>query len=359
MQDYTTKLGSQPANSTSAPSADTDAAELSHTMGERGGSLLITGASGFVGSHLVEEGLQQGMEVWAAVRGSSSKRWLTDPRIHFIELNLGSDEALRQQLEEHVKTYGAWDHVIHAAGLTKTKNTDDFYRVNTQGTERLARLLLQTQALKGRFVFVSSLSIMGALHEDDYAPIRAEEPAQPNTAYGRSKMEAEQRLAAIPELDYVTLRPTGIYGPREMDYKIMADSIRQHIDFAVGYKQQIITFVYVADVVQAAFKALTRGTTGKAYILSDGHDYNSRAFSDLIQSTLGVRCVLHIKAPLWFLKFVCRLGIHPTLNMDKYFILSQRNWRCDIQPARQELGYEPEWPLKRGVEACREWYLSK
>lgn len=330
--------------------------------------ILITGASGFIGSHLVEEGLRQGMEVWAAVRSTSSRRWLTDTRINFVELNLGNDQALSQQLADHVRQHGAWDYVIHAAGATKVKNPDDFFRINTEGTERLARLLLatytdaegrETRALTGRMVFVSSLSIMGALHEEDYTPIRADEAAQPNTAYGRSKMEAEQRLAAMPELDYVTLRPTGVYGPREMDYKIMADSIRQHIDFAVGYKQQVITFVYVDDVVQAAFKALTRGERGKAYILSDGHDYDSRAFSDLIQQTLGIHCVLHIKAPLWFLRLVCRLGIHPTLNMDKYHILSQRNWRCDIQPARRDLGYEPQWPLQRGVEACREWYRSK
>lgn len=331
-------------------------------------SILITGASGFIGSHLVEEGLRQGMQVWAAVRSSSSRRWLTDPRINFIELNLGSDEALSAQIAEHVKAHGAWNYVIHAAGATKVKNPDDFYRINTEGTERLARLLqasyttaegTTTQALTGRFVFVSSLSIMGALHEEDYSPIRADEPAQPNTAYGRSKMEAEQRLAAMPDLDYVTLRPTGVYGPREMDYKIMADTIRQHIDFAAGYKEQVITFVYVEDVVQAAFLALTRGERGKAYILSDGHDYTSRSFSDLIQKTLGIRCVLHIKAPLWFLKFVCKLGINPTLNMDKYYILSQRNWRCDIQPARHDLGYEPQWPLERGVQACKEWYQSK
>lgn len=320
--------------------------------------ILITGASGFIGSHLVEEGLRQGMEVWAAVRGTSSRRWLADPRINFIELNLGSDEALRTQIATHVAEHGPWHHVIHAAGATKVKNPDDFYRINRDGTERLARTLLGERALQGRFVFISSLSIMGALHEDDYAETRDSDTAQPNTAYGRSKLEAEQRLAAIPGLDYITLRPTGVYGPREMDYKIMADSIRQHIDFAAGFRRQVITFVYVEDVVQAAYLALTRGTTGRAYILSDGHDYTSRSFSDLIQEVLGVRCVLHITAPLWVLRLVCRLGINPTLNMDKYHILSQRNWRCDITPARQELGYTPQWPLRRGVEACREWYMQ-
>ena len=318
--------------------------------------LLITGSSGFIGSFLVEKGLEKGCEVWAAVRKSSSRQWLQDERINFIELNLGDDAALRQQLTEHVSAHGAFDHVIHAAGVTKCKNPDDFYKINSEGTERLARLLLETKALKGRLVYFSSLSILGALHEDDYAELTENDVPQPNTAYGKSKLLAEQNLAKVAGLDYVILRPTGVYGPREKDYKIMADSIRKHIDFAAGYKKQVITFIYVRDLVDAAYAALTKGVSGKAYILSDGYDYSSRAFSDLIQKTLGVKCVLHFKAPLWFLKFVCRLGVSPTLNLDKYYILSQRNWRCDINPAREELGYDPQWPLERGVEETKEWY---
>ncbi|MBS5613960.1 MAG: NAD-dependent epimerase/dehydratase family protein, partial [Prevotella buccalis] len=88
-------------------------------------SILITGASGFVGSHLVDEALQRGMEVWAAVRPSSSRRYLQDERIHFIELDFSSEERLVQQLEGH-----AFDYVVHAAGVTKCVHPDDFHRVN-------------------------------------------------------------------------------------------------------------------------------------------------------------------------------------------------------------------------------------
>ena len=318
--------------------------------------ILITGSSGFIGSFLVEKGLEKGCEVWAAVRKSSSRQWLQDKRINFIELNLGDENVLREQLKNHVAEHGAFDHVIHAAGVTKCKNIDDFYKINSDGTERLARLLIENQAVTGRFVYFSSLSVLGALHEDDYAELTENDVPQPNTAYGKSKLLAEQNLAKIEGLDYVILRPTGVYGPREKDYKIMADSIRKHIDFAAGFKKQVITFIYVRDLVDAAFSALTKGVSGKSYILSDGQDYSSRAFSDLIQKTLGVKCVLHITAPLWFLKFVCRLGISPTLNMDKYHILSQRNWRCDITPAREELDFDPQWQLERGVNETRDWY---
>lgn len=344
--------------------------------------ILITGASGFVGSFLVEHALAEGFDTWAAMRRTSSRQYLTDPRTQFIELDLGNDARLQDQLRQHVAEHGAFDCVIHAAGATKAPSEAAFRKVNAEGTERLARLLLQTGALvpQGRFVFVSSLSVMGAALEAPlrdaegrplqgparYRPVSADDEPRPNTAYGRSKLEAERRLAGIEGLNYVVLRPTGVYGPRERDYFLMADSIRRHVDFAVGYRPQIITFIYVRDLVDACFAALTRGERGKAYLLSDGLDYDSRAFSDLLQQEMGVRGVLHITAPEWVLHGVCAFNTRlarfthkmPTLNMDKFQILRQRNWRCDITPARTDLGYTPQWPLHRGVKEAVAWYKA-
>ncbi len=315
--------------------------------------ILITGAGGFVGSHLVERALAEGMEVWAAVRATSSRAYLTDPRLHFIVLDFDGEADLPAALTAHLAETGrAFDHVIHAAGVTKCRQTADFFRVNTQGTARFAAALLRTKALKGRFVFVSSLSVMGESHD----------VPRPNTAYGKSKLEAEAALEALIRegLDVVILRPTGIYGPRERDYLMMAQSIAKGIDFAVGFAPQHITFIYVSDLVAACFLALTRGTTGGRYALSDGNTYNSRAFSDLIREALGKRFVLHITAPIWLLRMVCTIsewwaglrGASTTLNRDKFHILAQRDWRCDISPAQTELGYQPQVDLASGV---RKW----
>lgn len=331
--------------------------------------ILITGASGFIGSFIVEEAIKRGFDVWAAMRKSSSRQFLSDNRIHFIELNLASEEDLKQQLAGH-----SFDYVVHAAGVTKCLDKQDFFRINTEGTQHLVRALMELDMPLKRFVYISSLSIMGAIREEQpYQEIRESDEARPNTAYGESKLEAEQWLDAFSQeltansqqpLPYVILRPTGVYGPRERDYFMMAKSIKAHTDFAVGFKQQDITFVYVTDVVQAVFLALEKGKTGRRYFLSDGEVYQSSTFSNLIRQELGNPWWIRITAPLWLLRIITffgeRIG-HMTgkvtaLNNDKFHIMRQRNWRCDIEPARRELGYEPQVKLEEGVRRSIKWY---
>ena len=322
--------------------------------------ILITGASGFIGSFIVEEALKRGFETWAAVRKSSSREYLKDKRINFIELNLSSKEQLVKQLEGHV-----FDYVVHAAGVTKCLNKQDFRRINTEGTKNLVEALLELQMPLKRFVFVSSLSVYGAIREQQpYEEIRETDTPLPNTEYGKSKLAAEQFLEKLSGFPYVILRPTGVYGPREKDYFIMAKSIKQHSDFAVGYKRQDITFVYVSDVVQAVFLAAEKGQTGRKYFLSDGEVYQSTTFSDLIHEELGRPWWIRITAPVWVLRVVTFFGEYvgrltgkvTALNNDKYNILKQRNWRCDIQPAIDELGYKPEVQLREGVHRAITWY---
>ena len=322
--------------------------------------VLITGASGFIGSFIVEEALRRGMEPWAAVRRSSSREYLRDERIRFIELNLSSEEELRLQLAGH-----QFDYVVHAAGVTKCLNPDDFYRVNTEGTKHLVNALMALHMPLERFVYLSSLSIFGAIREQQpYEEIRETDTPRPNTVYGKSKFAAEEWLMETCSFPLVILRPTGVYGPREKDYFLMVKSIKGHTDFSVGYQRQDITFVYVKDVVQAVFLALDHGRAGRCYFLTDGQVYQSTDFSDLIIKELGHPWCLRFKAPIWVLRAVTCIGDWvgrmtgklSALNNDKYHILRQRNWRCDIQPAIEELGYNPEYPLERGVHETMAWY---
>jgi nucleoside-diphosphate-sugar epimerase len=147
----------------------------------------------------------------------------------------------------------------------------------------------------------------------------------------------------------------------------MAKSIKGHSDFAVGYDRQDITFIYVKDLVQAVFKSMERDEcVGKAYFLSDGDVYESVTFSDLIQKELGIKFLIRIKAPVWVLRIVTAVGDRwmkmtgkmSALNNDKFNILKQRNWMCDITPAKRDLGFKPEYNLERGVKEAIAWYKA-
>jgi nucleoside-diphosphate-sugar epimerase len=330
--------------------------------------ILITGASGFIGSFLVEEALRRGEEVWAGVRANSSRRYLTDPRIHFATLDLSDETRLRTQLEAYRSEMGSgWDLIIHAAGVTKCRKAEEFMEGNYHATRHLVDALIALQMQPAQFFYLSSLSVLGPLHEADGRPFTEDDEPRPNTAYGRSKRAAEEYLQSLPGFRSVIFRPTGVYGPREKDYFLMARTIQRHLDFSVGYQPQALTFIYVTDLVRALFSAYERGLTRGCFLLSDGNTYSSAHFSDLLRDELGVRGVLHITAPLWFLRLVCAVsqtlsgwvGKASTLNRDKYQIMKQRNWQCNITPARDELLYQPKYPLERGVRDAIAWYKQE
>lgn len=327
---------------------------------ESGGSVLITGASGFIGSFLVEEAVRRGFDTWAGVRATSSRTYLQDPRIHFLELDFGKPDALRRQLAGH----GRFDYIVHCAGVTKCIDPADFERMNHRQTCDFIDALRELDLVPRQFIFISTLSVFGPVHERTYEPICDSDTPCPDTAYGRSKLKTEQYLQRLEGFPYVIFRPTGVYGPRERDYYLMAQSIRRHVDVAAGFRRQDLTFVYVADVVQAVFLAIGKGVARRAYFLSDGQVYSSRTFSDLLIREMGNPWVIRLKLPLFALKIVSlcaewwakRRKKASTLNRDKYHIMKQRNWRCDTGPAVRELGYAPAYDLDRGVRLTVAWY---
>lgn len=249
--------------------------------------ILVAGASGFIGSFLVEEGLAQGMQVWAGVRKSSSRKYLQDKRIHFAELDFTDSDRLASQLLKHKEEHGGWDYIIHCAGVTKSLDKAGFEIGNYWATRHFIETLKRLDMVPVNFIFVSSLSIFGPIREKDYSSICETDTPVPNTAYGISKLNTEKYLQSLNDFPYVIFRPTGVYGPRERDYFLMVKSISNHVDFVAGFKRQDITFIYVKDLAQAIYLAINKGVKYRSYFVSDGDVYNSRTFSDLIRKELG------------------------------------------------------------------------
>lgn len=316
--------------------------------------VLITGASGFVGSHLVERSLQLGYETWAALRPTSSRRHLRDERIRFVGLDYTDGDTLADRLRECPR----WDVIIHCAGATHCLHRSDFYTANYEGTRRFIDALTALGKVPRQFIFMSTLGVYGPQHEQPpYPPITTADTPHPNTHYGCSKLMAEEYMMGTEGFPYVIFRPTGVYGPRDRDYRILIDGIRHHVELSLGFRHQAITFVYVRDLVQAVFLAIQHGISRRAYLVTDGNSYTARDFGHIVRQALGNPRVLHLSLPLWVGRMAALLcdgighliGHSLTLNSDKYRILGQRNWTCDITPLVSELGYTPEYDLQRGI----------
>jgi nucleoside-diphosphate-sugar epimerase len=326
--------------------------------------ILITGASGFIGSFLVEKALDQNMEVWAGVRRSSSREYLQDKRLRFIDLHFGDKEKLKRQLADFFSTNGKFDYIIHNAGITKTLNVKEFDTVNFVNTRNLVEALIETGATPRKFLLMSSLSAYGAGDEKNYTPFKLSDMPVPNTVYGKSKLKAEQLLTSLTDFPYMILRPTGVYGPREKDYFLMLKVVRAGFDVGAGFNPQRLTFIYVKDLADAAFLALESPLVNKRYFVADGDVYTGKEYTCLVKETLGKKFVLNIKIPLWLLKCASIVaedlskltGKPSTLNRDKYKIMRQRNWACDITPLVNELGFSPKYSLIDGLKESVDWY---
>lgn len=331
-------------------------------------TLLVVGAGGFIGGFIASEGLRRGYDVTVAVRQSTSRRYLSDERLNFAVLDYDAPDALATQLQEAAPQSGAWDYVIYNLGATKCANFADFNRINFGYLRTFCEALASKGMMPRRLLFMSSLSALGNPGDRDYAPIDASTPARPNTRYGLSKIKAETYLESHPDIPWTIFRPTGVYGPHERDYLMMIKSIDSRFDFAVGFRKQLLTFIYVDDLVGAMFDAIAApATLHKKYIISEPRAYTQAEFRRIVADALGKKWVIPVKLPLWaayvasvVAEKVAAVRLKPsTLNRDKFKIMRQRNWNCSVADAERDFGFTVRFPLERGIAETVEAYLKE
>lgn len=328
----------------------------------QGTRLLVIGAGGFIGGFIAEEGLRRGMDVTVAVRKSTSRRYLTDPRLHFLVLDYDDPTSLTATFERSTP----WDYVIYNLGATKAVNYGDFKRVNFEYLRRICEVLKSTGRAPRRLLFMSSLSAIGPGDEKNYTPLDANTVPAPNTRYGQSKIMAEQYLEHMAGIPYIIFRPTGVYGPHEQDYLMMVKCIDSHFDFGVGFRRQMLTFIYVEDLVRAMFDALESGAENRTYIISEPRAYTQKEFRGIVADALGKKWVIPVRLPLWAAwvasaaaEKIARWQMKAsTLNTDKFRIMRQRNWNADISPAVDEFGFNPQVDLREGIRRTVEAYRA-
>ena len=331
-------------------------------------TLLVVGAGGFIGGFICKEGLRRGFDVYAAVRESTSRRYLDSPEIKFVVLDYDNPDSIGISLRDSAPDHSGWDYIIYNLGATKALNFSDFNLVNYLYLRNFVAGLEEEGLMPKKFLFMSSLSALGPSDEKDYTPITSGTIPNPNTRYGLSKIKAETFLETSPAIPWIIFRPTGVYGPHEKDYLMMVKCIDRHFDFGVGFRPQMLTFIYVEDLVGAMFVALASDRTlHRKYIISEPRAYTQKDFRQIVKKALGTRCVIPVKLPLWaayIASYVAeQIGnwtLKPsTLNRDKFKIMKQRNWNCSVDDAVRDFGFKVNYPLERGVEEIVKAYIAE
>ncbi len=320
--------------------------------------VLITGATGFLGFHIIEYCLSLGYTVYAGVRANSDTSHLKNYAILYIELDYSDVGLLIKQLEVQ-----QFDYIIHAAGSTKSKTEAAYNLVNAEYTRNLALAVRSLKSPVKKFLFVSSLAAIGPLKNTDQE-IKDDSSPQPVTKYGKSKLLAEKYLSEITGLPLVIIRPTAVYGPREKDLFILFKTINNGFEPYIGKFKQQLSFIYVKDLAKVIIDALESDiVSGKAYNISDGKVYDRYALAIFIKKALHKKSlILHL--PIAVVSIFASLidmiysnsKVTPTLNKDKMAELTAINWGCSINEARRDLKFNPEYDLEMGITDTIHWY---
>ena len=330
------------------------------------GIILITGASGFIGSFLVEEALKRDLTVYAGIRKSSSRQYLKDPRILFAEIDFTDKEKIKQFLLENKRKGIVFDYIIHNAGLTKAKKKEDFYRVNYTITRNFVEALSESGMVPRKFLYTSSLAAYGPGDHLSMKPVMLSDTPKPVDEYGKSKLEAEKYLMSLTDFPWLIIRPSGVYGPRETDYFVYFQTINRGMEPYIGSRPQILTFIYVRDLVRLILDAMLSDISGRSYFVTDGKQYTSREFAAITKKHLN-RKTLRVTLPAGLVggiafameKVFSITGSMPTLNTDKFNIMKSLNWTCQVDELQNDFNFTAEYDLDKGVKEALEWYKKE
>jgi dihydroflavonol-4-reductase len=321
--------------------------------------VLVTGGTGFIGSHLIETLLQKGIQVRCLLRKSSNLKWIKSLPVEYA----WGDCRDRVSLKEAVKGV---DQVFHSAGVTRAVRRETFFEINAYGTENLIRACLEHNPDLQKFIYVSSQAAAGPSPNGNRK--KETDVCQPVSPYGQSKrMGEELALSHEHKLPLLILRPSAVYGPRERDIYFFFRLLSKGIHLCASNPDQHISLCYVQDLVQAIFLAAeTRPSRGEIFFVSDGQDYPIEKVGDAFAQALGTHA-FRLCVPKWILlgiasfsEYVSQVSQKPPLiNRGKVEELVQRNWVCDITKAKTVLSYTPGTPLARGAQLTVDWYRKE
>jgi nucleoside-diphosphate-sugar epimerase len=322
--------------------------------------VLLTGASGFVGSHILDSLRARGLETVVLLRATSNTRFIL-PHLPDLEVRLGSitdPASLRASLADIT-------HVIHCAGATRALRTAHFTEANQVGTRNVVEAIAGAGHCVERLVHLSSLAAVGpALPE---RPADEEQTPAPVSDYGRSKLAGEQAVAQGCRVPFVILRPPAVYGPRDGEFLRLFKAVKAHLSIHLMGGPRALSLVYARDLAGAVLAALTHPQApGRTYHVASPDWVAPGRLADEMAAQLGVRTVA-LPLPVAFLWPVClfqdgwsRLTRKPSLlGLQKYPEIRAPGWVCNASRLRRELGYVCSTRLDQGIAETLAWYRQE
>jgi len=319
--------------------------------------VLLTGASGFVGSHILDRLCEERVPTAVLLRPESARRFLHH-RLPEIEVRPG---RISHSGELDAALEGV-THVIHCAGAVRALRSEDFFTVNQLGTRNVVEAIHRRGAQVQRLVLMSSLSAHGP--GTPQAPARESDPPRPVSVYGRSKLAAEIEVRERCRVPFTILRPPAVYGPRDAEFLRLFRAVQSHVLPLFGGGRQPLSLVYVRDLAAVTVGCLAHpAAAGKTYFVAAPEVVTSGELAREIARQLGV-WTLPLRLPMAALWPVCAVaevvsrwrGRPSVLARWKFAELSAPGWVCDPTRLREELGLTCPTPLRAGLGETLAWY---
>ena len=320
---------------------------------------FVTGATGFVGSHLVDRILSEGFEVTCLKRKSSNTRWLDGKNVSFVEGDLFSNNVLENALKDV-------DYIFHVAGDVKTKNEESYENSNSVATKNLIEIAYKVNPGLKKFVFISSQAVCGPTPGDE--PITEEYIPKPITAYGRTKRKAEKEVLKFRDkFPVVIIRPPAVYGPRATEILVYFKTYKKGLNSIIGFDDKYLSIVHVDDLVEGIFLAATKESrSGDIFFICSDQAYNWDEIGDAASLALNKKAV-KLRIPHFVVYTVGFLSEifsvfsknAPTLNLEKCKDITRKRWVCSNHKAKEVLGFRESFTLKDGFKQTADWYAEE